>query len=66
MGALRKHVEAHDGATWEEIAEAEGISTGAARMCLTRAMRKLRRAGLLQTARELAEALDSNRKGIIE
>jgi DNA-directed RNA polymerase sigma subunit (sigma70/sigma32) len=50
-------------ATWEEIAEAENITPGAARMCLTRALRKLRRQGLLLTCRELAEALDANRKG---
>jgi DNA-directed RNA polymerase specialized sigma24 family protein len=48
MGGLRK--EAHT-ATLEQIAEAEGISVGAAHMCLSRALQKLRRQGLLQTCR---------------
>jgi hypothetical protein len=49
-------------ATWEEIAEAEGITAGAARMTLTRALRKLRRQGLpIFTCRELLEALERGR-----
>lgn len=45
----------------EEIARAEGMSIAAVHMTITRALRKLRRQGLLVTCRELAEALDANR-----
>jgi hypothetical protein len=48
-------------ASLEEIARAEGISIGATRMLLTRALRKLRREGLLTTARALAAELERNR-----
>jgi DNA-binding transcriptional regulator GbsR (MarR family) len=45
----------------DEIAEELGMSVGAVTMTLSRALRKLRRQGLLQTCRELAAALDRNR-----
>ena len=57
MGAPVKHA-----ASLEEIAQAEGISVGAAHMTLSRALRKLRREGLIFTCRELAEYLDRNRQ----
>jgi hypothetical protein len=50
----------------EEIAETEGTSVAAISMLLGRAFKKLRRSGLLITARELAIELDRNRKGIVE
>jgi hypothetical protein len=53
-------------ASLEEIAQAEGISVAAAHMLISRALRKLRRQGLIVTCRELAEALDAGRKGIVE
>lgn len=61
MGAPVKYA-----ASLEQVAEAEGISVAAAHMLITRALRKLRAQGLICTCRELAEALDANRKGIIE
>jgi DNA-binding transcriptional regulator GbsR (MarR family) len=45
----------------DEIAEELGMSIGAVTMTLSRALRKLRRQGLLKTAKELAEHLDRNR-----
>jgi hypothetical protein len=59
----------HGGMSLEEITQAEGMSVGAVNTLLCRALRKLRklrRQGLLLTCRELAEALDANRKGIVE
>ena len=53
-------------ASLEEIAETEGMSVGAVRMTLTRALKKLRTCGLLCPVRELAQELDRNRKGIVE
>ena len=50
-----------DGMTLAEIAEREGVSVGAVHMLLSRALRKLRRQGLLLTCKELAEALERNR-----
>jgi DNA-directed RNA polymerase sigma subunit (sigma70/sigma32) len=50
----------------EEIAEAEGISRGAVNMILQRAMRKLRRKGLVVKMQELADDLDRNRKGSVQ
>jgi len=61
MGAPVKHA-----ASLEEIAQAEGISVAATHMLICRAPKKLRRGGLLQTCRELAQELDANRKGIVE
>jgi hypothetical protein len=49
-----------------EIAEETGMTVAAVTVCLARGVKKLRRSGLLVTARELAQALDANRKGIIE
>lgn len=46
----------------EAIAQAEVTSVGAVQVLLGRALRKLRRAGLICTCRELAEALDANRR----
>jgi DNA-binding NarL/FixJ family response regulator len=54
------------GMTHEEIAKELGITVGAVGMCLTRALRKLRREGLIFTCRELATELDRNRKGLVE
>jgi hypothetical protein len=45
----------------DEIAEELGMSVGAVTITLSRALRKLRRQGLLQTCRELAKALDHGR-----
>jgi hypothetical protein len=56
MGAPVRHA-----ASLEEIAQAEGVSIGAAHMLLTRALRKLRANGLLCTCAELARQLDANR-----
>jgi hypothetical protein len=53
-------------ASLEQIAEAEGTSVGAVHMCLTRALKKLRRQGLIITCRELAQMLDRGRKGLVE
>jgi hypothetical protein len=62
MGAPVKHA-----MSLEQIAQAEGMSIAAVHMTLTRALRrKLRRQGLICTCRELAQALDANRKGIVE
>lgn len=61
MGAQAKHA-----ASLAEIAAAEGTTVAAINVLLGRALKKLRRAGFLQTARELANELDRNRKGIIE
>jgi DNA-binding IscR family transcriptional regulator len=47
--------------TLEEIAEVEGLSTSAVRLCLSRALLKLRRDGLVMTCREMAQHLDANR-----
>jgi excisionase family DNA binding protein len=56
VGAPIRHA-----ASLEAIAKAEGMSIAAVHMCLTRALRKLRRQGLVCTARELAQELDRNR-----
>ena len=48
-------------ASFEQIAEAEGTTVGAVNVLISRALRKLRKAGLLLTARELAQELDSYR-----
>jgi hypothetical protein len=50
----------------EAIAAAEGTTVAAINVLLGRALKKLRRAGLLQTARELAAELERNRKGSVE
>jgi Sigma-70, region 4 len=47
--------------TLEQIAAAEGTSLRTINSAMSRAMRKLRRAGLLQTARELSIELEHNR-----
>jgi hypothetical protein len=44
-----------------EIAEETGMSVAAVNVCLGRALRKLRKAGLLKTAAELARELDNHR-----
>ena len=44
-----------------QIAKAEGLSDSAVNMVLHRALRKLKRDGLVMTCRELAKALDANR-----
>lgn len=46
----------------EQIAQAEGISVAAAHMLISRALRKLRRQGLICTCAELAQELDRNRQ----
>jgi hypothetical protein len=56
MGAPVKHE-----MSLEQIAQAEGISVAAAHMTITRALRKLRRQGLICTCRELSEALERSR-----
>lgn len=48
-------------ATLEQIAQAERMSVGAVNVCLSRALKKLRRAGLLKSARELANELERGR-----
>jgi hypothetical protein len=48
-------------ASVEQIAEAEGLSVGAVTMLLSRALRKLRKHGLLITARQLALELEEHR-----
>jgi hypothetical protein len=50
----------------EAIAQIEGTTVSAVRMLISRALKKLRASGLLITARELAQELDRNRKGIVE
>jgi hypothetical protein len=52
--------------TLEEIAEAEGSTVSAVNICLRRALKKLRRQGLIFTARELAQELDRNRRELPE
>lgn len=61
MAAQPKHA-----MTLQEIAESEGMTIGAVNTLLCRAFKKLRRAGLLMTARELADELERNRRGIVE
>jgi DNA-binding IscR family transcriptional regulator len=48
-------------ASISEIARAEGLTASAVNMVLHRALRKLRRDGLVTTCRELAKALEANR-----
>jgi hypothetical protein len=48
----------------EEIAASEGSTPAAINVLLGRALRKLRREGLIFTAKDLADELDRNRKGI--
>jgi hypothetical protein len=50
----------------EQIAEAEGTSPRAIHTLISRALKKLRRRGLILTARELAQELDRNRKAVVE
>jgi hypothetical protein len=47
--------------TLEEIAEVEGLSTSAVRLCLSRGLLKLRRDGLVMTCRELSIELQAHR-----
>ena len=54
------------GMSVEAIPKAEGTTVGAVNMLLSRALKKLRTGGLLCTARELAQELDRNRKGVVE
>jgi DNA-directed RNA polymerase specialized sigma24 family protein len=54
------------GMSLQEIAEETGMSVSAVSVTLTRGLRKLRREGLIQTARELAQELDRNRREIVE
>jgi hypothetical protein len=58
MGAPIKY---DGGMSLEAIAAAENTTPAAIHMCLSRALRKLRRQGLLITCRELAEALQRGR-----
>jgi hypothetical protein len=53
-------------ASLEEIAAKEGTTPRAIHTLICRAFKKLRRQGLIFTARELAQELDRNRKGIVE
>jgi hypothetical protein len=46
----------------EQIAAVEGMTVGAVNALLCRALRKLRRAGLIKTAAELARELDGHRE----
>jgi len=46
----------------EEIAKAEGTTVGAVNVLLGRALRKLRKQGLIRTSKELADELDRNRR----
>ena len=48
-----------------EIAEELGMTVGAVHMTLHRALRKLRSHGLTLTCKELADDLDSRRKGSV-
>ena len=48
-------------ASLQEIAAAEGMTIGAVNVLLGRALKKLRRQGLLLTARELSVELDRHR-----
>ena len=48
-------------ASLEEIALAEGTTPAAINTLLSRALRKLKRAGLLMTCRELSQILDRGR-----
>ena len=56
MGRPLKHA-----MTLEAIAAAEGTSLRTINTVMVRALRKLRRAGLLQTARELSIELEAHR-----
>jgi DNA-binding transcriptional regulator GbsR (MarR family) len=49
-----------------EIAEETGMSIGAVRMTIHRALRKLRSQGLVIKMQELADDLDRNRKGSVQ
>jgi hypothetical protein len=53
-------------ASLEEIAAIEGTTPRAIHTLITRALRKLRKQGLIFTARELAQHLDGNRREIVE
>ena len=46
----------------EETAKAEGTTVGAVNVLLGRALRKLRKQGLIRTSKELADELDRNRR----
>ena len=51
----------HGGMTIREIAAVERTTPAAIDYLLSRALRKLRKAGLLKTARELAQELEAHR-----
>ena len=61
MAATLKHA-----MSLEAIAEMEGTTPRAIHTLITRALRKLRKQGLIFTARELAQHLDGNRREIVE
>jgi hypothetical protein len=50
----------------EQIAEQEGTTPRAIHTLISRALKKLRRKGLIFTARELSQELDRGRKEIVE
>lgn len=50
------------GMSLEQIAQAEGTTVGAVHVLLGRALKKLRRAGLLKIAAQLAGELDGHRE----
>ena len=52
--------------TLEQIAQAENTTPAAINVLLSRAFKKLRRAALLCTAKELADHLEKNRREVVE